>query len=76
MSKTERIRDLEAAYGTLQKAAAGILEQRDAYRDALINQRERLQYEASVIQSSLYSISQLIEDINVALGVSGPGKRV
>lgn len=78
-----RKKELEADNSLLRQGAQSLLakverqeDQIEALRDTLRNKRERLQYEASVIQSSLYTISQLIEEIDVALGVSSPGKRL
>lgn len=74
-------RELEAENAVLRKGADALVninealrDQNTALRDTLWNKRDRLAYEADVITSSLRMISQLIEEIDTALGMSRPGK--
>lgn len=76
-----RKRELEADNEILRKGADTLLlrveEERkrsNEYREALENQHARLRYEIDVISSSLKILEDMLYGMEVALGVSRPGK--
>lgn len=76
-----RKRELEADNEILRKGADTLLlrveEERRrslAYEETLENQRARLRYEIDVLTSSLRMLEDIAHSIDVALGVSRPGK--
>jgi hypothetical protein len=76
-----RKRELEADNELLRRGADSLLlrveEERARslrYQEALENQRARLRYEIDVITSSLRILEDMAHGLEVALGVSRPGK--